>query len=96
MRPAAAPSPPQRLSFRPSWPERKAKIVQNCRPQSRPEGWSTIDSATTVAGAPGRPVTVTAAAGAHNAIDPTWHAAPASGPAILRSELQVRNPANPT
>ena len=56
-------------------------------------GWSTIKSATTVAGAPGRPATVTAEADGQNAIDITWTAAPANGSAIVRYELQVWNPA---
>ena len=34
-----------------------------------------------------------AKAGGQNAIDPAWHAAPASGSATVRRELQVRDPA---
>ena len=55
-------------------------------------GWSTIKSATTDPGAPGRPVMETPTADGQNAIDLTWSAAPANGSAIVRYELQVWNP----
>ena len=57
-------------------------------PQTGEAGWSTIKSATTVAGAPGRP-TLTAEADGQNAIDLSWTAAMANGSAIVRYELQV-------
>ena len=57
-------------------------------PQTGEAGWSTIKSATTVAGAPGRP-TLTAEADGQNAVDLSWTAAMANGSAIVRYELQV-------
>ncbi len=53
-----------------------------------PSSWSGIQSATTVAGAPGRPMMVMAAADGQNAIDLTWQAAMANGSAVVRYELQ--------
>ena len=52
------------------------------------DGWSAIMSATTVAGAPGRPMMPTATADGQNAINLSWTAAPANGSAIVRYELQ--------
>ncbi len=57
-------------------------------PQTGDAGWSTIMSATTVAGAPGRPMMVMATADGQNAIDITWQAAMDYGSAIVRYELQ--------
>ena len=57
-------------------------------PQTGDVGWSTIKSATTDAGAPGRPTNVTAAADGQNAIDLSWTEAPANGSPIVRYELQ--------
>ena len=58
------------------------------------DNWSTIKSATTVAGAPGRPMMVTATADGQNAVDLTWQAAAANGSAIVRYELQRWDAAN--
>ena len=52
------------------------------------DGWSTIKSAITVAGAPGRPMMVTATADGQNAINFTWQAAAPNGSPIVRYELQ--------
>lgn len=64
------------------------------QPQTGDAGWSTIKSATTDPGAPGRSETVTAMADGQNAIDITWTAAPANGSAIVRYQLQVWDAAN--
>ena len=63
-------------------------------PQTGDAGWSTIQSATTVAGAPGRPMMVTATADGQNAIDLSWTAAEGNGSAIVRYELQRWDAAN--
>ena len=55
-------------------------------------GWSTIKSAMTDPGAPGKPE-LTATPDGQNAINLTWTAAPANGSAIVRYELQVWNAA---
>ncbi|MCY4117695.1 MAG: fibronectin type III domain-containing protein [Caldilineaceae bacterium] len=73
--------------------ERDPGMTYYYRIQTVPaSGWSTIKSATTDPGRPGRPATVTATADGQNAIDITWTAAPANGSAIVRYELQVWNP----
>ena len=51
-------------------------------------GWSTIKSAITVAGAPDRPMMVTAMPDGQNAINLSWQAAEDNGSAIVRYELQ--------
>ena len=58
------------------------------------DGWSTIKSAMTHSGRPGRPTNVTATADGQNAIDLSWTAAPANGSAIVRYELQRWDAAN--
>ncbi len=52
------------------------------------DGWSVSRSATTVAGAPSRPMTVTATADGQNAVNLTWVAPADNGSAIVRYELQ--------
>ena len=50
--------------------------------------WSTIQSAMTHSGRPGRPMNLNATADGQNAIDLTWTAAEANGSPIVRYELQ--------
>ena len=57
-----------------------------------PGAWSTIKSAATHSGRPGRPTNVTATADGQNAIDLSWTVAMANGSAIVRYELQRWDP----
>jgi len=61
-------------------------------PQTGEAGWSTIESARTVEGAPDRPV-LTATADGQNAVDLSWTVPANNGSAIVRYELQVWNTA---